>query len=1481
MSPRTGGEADKIGNRYEGSWTVARLLDVLLGNIDWVRIEPLGDLGKGAEFVLKRADGPIEAHQVKRQTANANEWNLGKLARLKVWESARRHVEADRDYHFVSTVPYRPLQELADRTRDSNDWSSFIEGGLPDDLDTLLLDLAIEWKVKADNAYRILRRIYIRLIDESELTHSNKVLAELALEGGPGAQARASLGEVIDNNIDTKLTADAILSALKPYKLNRRLTVNARGLADMVDAESLAWTQRTAMQLIQPVIPRTEADRLRSNVSSQKHLHFLVGSAGGGKTAILQQTVSGLLADDVPTLVLRLDRYGTLLSTTDLGKKLGFDISPVAALAASAGGDKAVLVVDQLDAVSLVSGRLTENFDVVADLVAEARAFPHMHVVLGCRQFDVDNDDRIRGLKNHVDATVLAVDVLSEDQVDAAVESFGLSAATLNQQQRQILRLPLHLTLLAALADEPDALAFVDNQKLFDAYWQHKQRVVAHRRQSTRFSDVAWKLATTISDRQTLSVPASIFDDDDLASDAAVLISEQLLVRDGPKIAFFHEALFDYAFARYWSNRNQSLVEFLTSGEQELFRRGQVRQIVSHLRATDPDRFIDETRDLLTSRKIRFHIKDAAISVLSQLTSPSTTEADMILEVSDDQAELRPRLWSRLRASSWFERFDSDGHIERWLKGAAEQQERALALMTDGGHSTPDRVAEVLAKHADGPAYGQWIRRIARFADLSASRALFDLYIDAITQHHYAGYERYMWLAAHDLGEHSPEWAVEVLDAALVNSADALKVGDDRLVEALKIRDHQGSELVRNSAEHTPRRFCDTLMPYLLRVMEASAYDNDGAFPITDRHFSHRYPGNSSDGNLGDVLFSGMTTALRHLAAESPEKLRPSLELLASSRFDSAQWLLYQAIQAAGATYSHWAVELLLQGPHRLLSGYASNGVWLTRQLIETTLPHISDDLVHRLETSVRDVQFPWEHRGPGWAAFNLLSAFEEARLSDRGRRRLGELRRFFGINQPPDPTPIIVRRVEPPISNDAAEHMSDDNWLRAMAKHSNERETNRPLTGGAREFAEVLRQQTIQDPCRFARLSSRITTELNPAYPSAILMGIGEADAAAPAAEAFTAIRHLISLGHAETDRWLGTALRPYMKVVPLGVFQLVLDRLLSAEDPTDDGVRVWSDEGGVRRPDIRSSGINTARGSLAEALADLLIVDATGKRTALVVPALPQLVQEPSVPVRACIARILGAAMMHGREAATAAFWQLIESDDALLSTEPTIRLIVFLGREHPDSVQSIITRMLKSERPDVQETGGHLAAYSAMEWEISDHLDNVMLQGTVSARKGAAGMAAHRLPTTANSRVASEILTALAHDPIEEVRHEVAEVAGELRNQPLLPFEATLTALIASPAFKYALPPLLITLKQAPDKVDDLSLACSQRFVDVLGAEAADISTGTAADARSVGQLVVRGLTQSRSKTNRAALLDVLDDLLRIGAYGVDNAVAAFER
>lgn len=204
-----------------------------------------------------------------------------------------------------------------------------------------------------------------------------------------------------------------------------------------------------------------------------------------------------------------------------------------------------------------------------------------------------------------------------------------------------------------------------------------------------------------------------------------------------------------------------------------------------------------------------------------------------------------------------------------------------------------------------------------------------------------------------------------------------------------------------------------------------------------------------------------------------------------------------------------------------------------------------------------------------------------------------------------------------------------------------------------------------------------------------------------------------------------------------------------------------------------------------------------------------------------------------------------------------------------------------MLLSEDASVRGVGGQLAAFAAMEWGAADSLRAVLSGKDTASRKGAADMAAHRLPHQADAEVATTTLARLMDDAADEVRKEAVNVAGVLRGCSLRPFKRVIQALIASPAFSDAASQLLYTLEHAPDRVNDLALLSAQRFIDELRGEAADVRTGVAADARKVGQLVIRGLAKNHTTAERAAFLDILNQLLLAGAYGIAIVISESER
>jgi hypothetical protein len=204
-----------------------------------------------------------------------------------------------------------------------------------------------------------------------------------------------------------------------------------------------------------------------------------------------------------------------------------------------------------------------------------------------------------------------------------------------------------------------------------------------------------------------------------------------------------------------------------------------------------------------------------------------------------------------------------------------------------------------------------------------------------------------------------------------------------------------------------------------------------------------------------------------------------------------------------------------------------------------------------------------------------------------------------------------------------------------------------------------------------------------------------------------------------------------------------------------------------------------------------------------------------------------------------------------------------------------------MLGSEYEAVREAGGRLAAFAGLELGLDALLDSAAGAKDTAARRGAATVCAGWAASTSNAGMAAERLVEFFDDEDETVRGAAAEVAGTLRGRDLDPQLNLLRSLISSPAFPEALPQLLLTLEQSTDRVAELALLCSERFVETHKNEMHDIRTGAAGDAGHVGQLVLRTYSQASGKDMRRRALDSIDELLRFEAYGFGDLVSAAER
>ena len=355
------------------------------------------------------------------------------------------------------------------------------------------------------------------------------------------------------------------------------------------------------------------------------------------------------------------------------------------------------------------------------------------------------------------------------------------------------------------------------------------------------------------------------------------------------------------------------------------------------------------------------------------------------------------------------------------------------------------------------------------------------------------------------------------------------------------------------------------------------------------------------------------------------------------------------------------------------------------------------------------------------------------------------------------------------------------------------------------------------------------------------------------------------------ECDKYLGWSLRHLAEDVPIDLVEKVIDRALCS-------FRSKSDLSNNISPnrDLEFEGLNTTRGSLAYSLANLLSYDKDGIRTAKVAPHLVKWASDPALSVRTSVAYTVTASLRHEPVIASEAFEQLIDTDDILLTTRSVERLILYIGNSIPEKIDPIVDRMLKSEEPKVREAGGSIAIFAACHWNRSQLMERV-LAADVDIRKGVAKACTGMIGKFQSSELVLDVLRKLMYDKDDEVRKMVGGICWSLRGHKLYPFANFLKEFIESPSYIHAIPQLLTCLEETTDKVDDLIDLALHRFIEINGNDIANMQTRS----YRILDLVIRGLAQTKDKKRTSALLDILDRLVEINVFDINEKIERIER
>jgi hypothetical protein len=550
-----------------------------------------------------------------------------------------------------------------------------------------------------------------------------------------------------------------------------------------------------------------------------------------------------------------------------------------------------------------------------------------------------------------------------------------------------------------------------------------------------------------------------------------------------------------------------------------------------------------------------------------------------------------------------------------------------------------------------------------------------------------------------------------------------------------------------------------------------------------------------------------------------------------------------------------------------------------------------------RIERVILNYYPDWEksahgRRSRGYAQLVLLEGIAPSQRTNEVNRRLQEWKREFTdvrLLKPPGkietPKSSQAWLIKSPIPEKAADKMTNEQWLRAIARYDYDDAGSRfertgEVIGGAYQLSSLLESQVKKEPVRFAELIWRFPNNARSSYFDAVLRGIAEIGLDVEAA--FRVCQRCHQLPNRPCGRSITWLIE---KLAELPWTQEALDIVIwyALEDP-DPEQELWrtnTPNGQVYNSgNISDAGIDSTRGSAVEAITALIFADKD--RTSYFRLPLQQIVRDSSIAVRECAAEALTAVLNYDRDLAVSLFQQLCETEEVLLGTQTVEHFLYYALQTHFEVLASIVERMIMSELPEVVKVGARQACLISLDRKEASWLAELCLSGTEAHRIAAAEIFVANLRNAHLREFCEKTLIQLFNDLSENVRSQAARCFLHFEGDELDDYISLVEAFVDSPAFTSNHYDLIHALEETTAKLpDEATYRVCERILDTVDSGATDTRNRSFIDANKVSQLLRRVYSPTKNQSLQSRCLDLVDRMAQMEVYGLDQALTQYER
>lgn len=335
-------------------------------------------------------------------------------------------------------------------------------------------------------------------------------------------------------------------------------------------------------------------------------IKLLVGNAGVGKSVIIKKVIQRLESDGIKCFAIKADKLQTPVGFTS-NEHLEQLKNTFSSLIQE---KRAVLIIDQIDALSkyINSDRnKIENITTLIKFFSNDENLRNVRIIVSCRSFDLEFDPKLSILGHEPQ---IKLGLLEKEDVEKVLDRLKVGLyKELGDKTKTVLQTPQHLNLFCRVYAKNEKKDYYSITELYDELWLQTIGLAESKINKEVAERILYDLALKIYDDETLT-PQWDYDTSELI-EANYLISEGIIEQIDNRATFFHQSMYDYAFARYYKKEKRSLIQDLLAKEkhQGIFMRSTVNFVLDYERTKNEKQYKEDVNAILFSGKIRTHIQ--------------------------------------------------------------------------------------------------------------------------------------------------------------------------------------------------------------------------------------------------------------------------------------------------------------------------------------------------------------------------------------------------------------------------------------------------------------------------------------------------------------------------------------------------------------------------------------------------------------------------------------------------------------------------------------------------------------------------------------------------------------------------------------------------------------------------------------------------------------------------------------------------------